>query len=77
MIGEFDIDARRDMIKEIVPVITKEYGMGVPYNFVNIATTLRWNYFHVGESAPFVTTHNWPRDYWIDQKDPSFQGRGG
>jgi peptide/nickel transport system substrate-binding protein len=77
LLTEFDLDTRRDIIKDLVPVITKEYGMGIPYNFVNIATTLRWNYLKVGESAPFVTTHNWARDIWFDQKDPTFQGRSG
>jgi hypothetical protein len=75
LVTEFDLDARVDLLKKIVPIVTREYGMGVPYNMVNITNTLYWNYLKTGESVPFVTSHNWGRDYWVDSADPSFEGR--
>jgi hypothetical protein len=42
---------------------------------IQISNTLRWNYYKVGEDAPFVNAHTEFRDHWMDQNDPSWAGR--
>ena len=72
---ELDIEKRKDLDKQINKLLVENYGAGIPYNMIQINNALRWNYYHINESPPFVNSHNEYRDYWFDQTDPTWQGR--
>lgn len=75
LIQEFDATKRQQLCKDVAKELLNNYGAGVPYNMVNINNTLYHNYYHTGESQPFITAPNFARDVYIDSKDPTFQGR--
>jgi hypothetical protein len=56
-------------------LILAHWGAGIPHNMIQISNTLRWNYYQVGEDAPFVNAHNEYRDAWMNQNDPTWAGR--
>ncbi len=72
---EFDEERRMELSQEIERHLLENYGAGIPYNFLQITNTLRWNYYHVGEEPPFPNTHNVYRDHWFDMDDPTWEGR--
>jgi ABC-type transport system substrate-binding protein len=75
LIMEFDVEARAELTRQTVRHILEHYGMGIPYNMVNINNVLCWNYVHPAETASFVTQHLHHRQYWLDQNDPTWSGR--
>jgi peptide/nickel transport system substrate-binding protein len=72
---EVDIEKRKELDQDVERVILERWGAGIPYNMIQISNTLRWNYYKVGEDAPFVNAHTEFRDHWMDQNDPSWAGR--
>jgi ABC-type transport system substrate-binding protein len=74
-LAELDQENRKELTQEAERVILSRWGAGIPHNMIQISNTLRWNYLKVGESAPFVNDHNTFQDVWLDQNDPSWQGR--
>ncbi len=72
---EFDVDRRIELSQDIERALLANWGAGIPHNILGISNTLRWNYYNLGESAPFANTHNIYRDHWFDQTDPTWEGR--
>ncbi|MCO5202539.1 MAG: ABC transporter substrate-binding protein [Chloroflexi bacterium] len=72
---ELDIEKRKDMTREVERKLLKAYGGGRIYSHMQITNTLRWNYYHAAESAPFSTAHLTAMYAWIDPDDPTYQGR--
>ncbi len=72
---EFDIAKRQELCKNAARELIKLNGAGVPYNMVNINNNLYWNYYKEGEAQPFITSQNFGRDVYFDQKDPTWSGR--
>ncbi len=75
MLTEIDVEVRKELCKDTCIELVKAYGAGIPYNMININNTLQWNYYHSTENASFVTAHQFANQAWLDQKDPSWQGR--
>jgi peptide/nickel transport system substrate-binding protein len=75
LVTEFDLAKRQETNKEVMRELLKAYGAGVPYSLVGLTRNMRWNYYHTGENAPFVTTQQLGTDAWFDQTDPTWQGR--
>ena len=72
---ELDAGKRKDYDRQVNKLLLDNWGAGIPYNMVQVSNTLRWNYVKVGESPAFVNVHNWFRDRWFDQNDPTWKGR--
>jgi len=72
---ELSIDKRKEMTREVERMLLKSYGGGRIYSHLQITNTLRWNYFHAAESAPFSAAHLTAMYAWIDPDDPTYQGR--
>ncbi len=72
---EFDREERQRLGREVAEELTRNFGAGIPYNFVNISNTLQWNYYTGTESAPLNTAHQFANQAWLNQQDPSWQGR--
>jgi ABC-type transport system substrate-binding protein len=72
---ELSIDKRKEMTREIERTLLKNYGGGRIYSHLQITNTLRWNYYHAAESAPFSAAHLTAMYGWIDPADPTYQGR--
>jgi ABC-type transport system substrate-binding protein len=75
IISEFDAEKRKQICKDVDVELIKMWGAGIPYNMININNTLQWNYYHGTEEAAFVTAHQFGNQAWLDQKDPTWQGR--
>jgi peptide/nickel transport system substrate-binding protein len=73
--GEFDVKKRIELNLEAGRELLRYNGGGITPLVEGISLTLLWNYYKIGEVTFQITYQNWGRDYWIDQKDPSFQGR--
>jgi peptide/nickel transport system substrate-binding protein len=74
-LAELDIEKRKELDQDIERLILAHWGAGIPHNMIQISNTLRWNYYQVGEDAPFVNAHNEYRDAWMNQNDPTWAGR--
>ena len=72
---EFDLERRMEMSQDMERLLLEHWGAGIPYNFLQINNTLRWNYYHLREEPPFPNTHNHYRDHWFNQDDPTWEGR--
>ncbi|MCS7295662.1 MAG: hypothetical protein NZ761_09735, partial [Dehalococcoidia bacterium] len=72
---ELDVEKRKELCKEIERHLLRNWGAGIPYNVVQVLNTLRWNYYKVVEQPSFVSSHNFYRDSWFDQTDPTWAGR--
>ncbi|MBI5948654.1 MAG: hypothetical protein HY875_11005, partial [Chloroflexi bacterium] len=72
---EFDIAKRQELCKNTARELIKIHGGGIPYNMVNINNNLFWNYYKGGEAQPFITSPNFGKDVYFDQKDPTWTGR--
>jgi ABC-type transport system substrate-binding protein len=72
---ELDVEKRRELCKEIERHLLRNWGAGIPYNVVQVLNTLRWNYYKIVEQPSFVSSHNFYRDSWFDQTDPTWAGR--
>ena len=72
---EFDIAKRQAMGQDVERELLKAYGAGIHYSLVGVNSTLDWNYLKRPEAVPFVQTHQWGTQFYMDQKDPTWQGR--
>jgi len=72
---EFDLQKRIDLNHEAGRELLRHNGGGITPLVEGISLTLLWNYYKIGEVTFQVNYQNWGRDYWFDQKDPSWQGR--
>jgi peptide/nickel transport system substrate-binding protein len=72
---EFDVNKRIEMNLEAGRELLRNNGGGITPLVEGIAQYLLWNYYKIGEITFQVTYQNWARDYWLDQKDPSWAGR--
>ena len=75
LLTEFDRETRQKLAREVAKELTENFGAGIPYNFVNLNNTLQWNYYTGTESAPLNTAHQFANQAWLNQNDPSWQGR--
>ncbi len=75
LLAELDLEKRKGLTKQIEVELINAAGAGIPYNMVSISNTLRWNYYHGTESAPFVTAHQFGSQAYLDSNDPSWKGR--
>lgn len=74
-IVEVDAEKRKELCKEIERHLLRNWGAGIPHNVIQVLNTLRWNYYKVAEQPSFVSSHNFYRDSWFDQTDPTWSGR--
>lgn len=72
---EFDLQARIGLCHEAERELLANWGGGFLPLFQPRITSLFWNYLNFGETTNFVTTQNDWRDLWLDQTDPTWQGR--
>lgn len=72
---ELDVEKRKELCKEIERHLLRNWGAGIPYNVIQVLNTLRWNYYKIVEQPSFVSSHNFYRDSWFDQSDPTWAGR--
>ncbi len=72
---ELDVEKRKELCKEIERHLLRNWGAGIPYNVIQVLNTLRWNYYKIVEQPSFVNSHNFYRDSWFDQTDPTWSGR--
>jgi hypothetical protein len=72
---EFDNEQRVQLCQDAERDVLKHWGGGYSPQYLSIANILYHNYLHVGETTNFSTVHNYWRDYWFDQTDPSWDGR--
>ncbi len=72
---ELDAGKRKQYDIEINKELLNAYGAGVPYISLEVSDRLAWNYYKVGEIAAFTNTHTFWNTRWIDQTDPTWQGR--
>lgn len=74
--AEFDIEERVKLNHEAARILLRHAGGGITPLVQGIIESIYWDYFQHGEITFHSTVHNWARDLWFDQKDPSWQGRG-
>lgn len=72
---ELDVEKRKELCKEIERELLRNWGAGIPYNVIQVANVLRWNYYKIGEQPAFVNAHNFYRESWFDKNDPTWAGR--
>jgi hypothetical protein len=72
---EFDGDERIRLCQEAEREVLAHWGGGPMPLYLRMNNILHWNYLHVGEVNNFQTAHNDWRDVWLDQTDPTWQGR--
>ena len=73
--NEFDTQKRIQLNHDAQKILLKYDGGGISGQFVTIGQYLYWNYYKQGEITHFVTDQNRARDWWFDQKDPSWASR--
>ena len=74
-VTELDVKKRQDLVKEIQREQLRHWGTGIPYTMLGITNNLTWNYLKFVEFTAFATWHQVATGWYIDQKDPTFQGR--
>lgn len=75
LITELEQGKRIELCREVERELLKHHGGGIAYLVNQTVNTLNWNYYHIGEAAPFGTAHQFGTQYWYDQNDPTWQGR--
>jgi peptide/nickel transport system substrate-binding protein len=77
----FDVEEASAILREVQDTVLEngQYGRTIMYNY--IAPTLYWNYFKATgpdeESGwNFLANYISQLDSWLDQNDPTFEGRG-
>jgi ABC-type transport system substrate-binding protein len=69
-----DREERREIVFDIQRRATEVGCLGVMYYYNYLDQQLHWPYFHTNPPSPFYFGHLL-RTEWLDQDDPSFQGR--
>ncbi len=72
---EFDVEVRAELSKQVMDLLLKNWGAGIPYSLVGLSNSLRWNYFKYPEAVPFVQQHQAATQFWFDQTDPTWASR--
>jgi ABC-type transport system substrate-binding protein len=70
----YDREERREIVYDIQRRAAQTGCLGVMYYFNGIEQILQWPYFHTPPPSPVLFGQHYKYD-WLDQDDPSFQGR--
>jgi hypothetical protein len=75
LLVELDQTKRMEVCREVDRALFRNHGAGVTPFLTQLVDLLIWNYYHIGEVAPFATSHQIASQHWFDQTDPTWQGR--